>query len=116
MTNKKIIIALGFVLILGTFGNKIHTLNKKSEIDSVYLRDNDFLVKEIKEVVLKFPKKKAEKAVAVVSSHHLLAKDLIGETFSKIENNQIERVIIISPNHFRQIKETKCLGNQNHLS
>lgn len=41
--------------------------------------------------------------LATITSHHFLAKDLIAETFSGIDSKGIKTVIVISPDHFKEI-------------
>lgn len=100
---------MGVLLILVMGG--VLALFFENEVDKgkFYLQEDRMVFKDIGEVLTKHQKNKPEEAVAVISSHHLLAKDLIAETFSKIDDKQIEQVLIVSPDHFKQIKDTNCL-------
>lgn len=109
MKNRKTIVVLGCLLILFTFVGFKLTQKNNLDLPVAYLNENSFLKKELKEVFKKYQKIETKKVVATIISHHLLAKDLIAENFSKIEDKEIERVILVSPDHFKQIKKPECL-------
>jgi len=47
--------------------------------------------------------------LATITSHHFLARDLIAQTFLGINPTGIKSVIIVSPDHFKQITKTDVL-------
>lgn len=65
---------------------------------------------EYRESFEKFKNERKEKVLAAVTSHHFLAKDLIAQTFFGIDPINIKTVIIISPDHFQQIKKLGFLA------
>lgn len=109
MKNRKITAVLGCWLILVTFVGFRFTQKNKVDAPVVYLSENSFLKKELENVFKKYQKIETKKVVATIISHHLLAKDLIAENFSIIDDKEIERVILISPDHFKQITKPDCL-------
>lgn len=46
-----------------------------------------------------------ERILAATTSHHFLARDLIAQTFFGIDPSGIKTVIIVSPDHFKQITQ-----------
>lgn len=59
--------------------------------------------KEYNELFSKFDNTAKTHVLGVITSHHFLAKDLIAQTFSGIDPTEARTVIIISPDHFKQI-------------
>src|SRR5690606_15706343 len=52
----------------------------------------------------------------VITSHHLLAGELIAESLAGIDSREIETVIIISPDHFHRLAgkgETAATSGSN---
>lgn len=108
MKNKIKVLGLVLFFLGGVLCGVI--FNKKNNQAKVtYLNENIYYKKELVETFEKNKKNELEKMVAIVTSHHLLAKDLIAEAFSKIDNKKIERVIVVSPDHFKQIKNSNCM-------
>ncbi len=46
----------------------------------------------------------------VITSHHFLARDVIAQTLSNVDPKRIEKVIIIAPDHFQKLSNTKYLA------
>lgn len=109
MKKLKIILVV-WLLILGV--SLFWLKGKKNIIETPvkYLNEDIYFEKELSEVFKKYKKDEGDGVKAIITSHHLLAKDLIGKTFSKVGGKNIERVILISPDHFRQVKKTGCLA------
>jgi AmmeMemoRadiSam system protein B len=106
---EKVILIGGLVLLI--IGGRCLTLDKndkKTEI--VYLNENHYPKQELEET---FRKNESTIPVdgiqAMITSHHYLAKDLIAKTFSKVNKEKIKKVILVSPDHFKQIKNRQCL-------
>lgn len=53
------------------------------------------------------------RVTGITVPHHLLAKDLIAETFSLISQNKYDRIIIISPDHYYEGKTLFSIPDQN---
>lgn len=63
----------------------------------------------------KYKNTEKKKVIALTVSHHFLAKDLIAQSFASINHKNIKNIIIISPDHFNQLNNNKCMANTiNH--
>lgn len=78
--------------------------------NKAYLEENYCSKEELEESFDKNGVSKIDKIEAIITSHHFLARDLIAKGFSKIDGKKIERVIIISPDHFKQIEKKETLA------
>jgi AmmeMemoRadiSam system protein B len=108
---KTKISVLIILLIASIFlSNNIYT--QKSQINNLisptpieYLESYFKNRNEYDETFAKYENVTKINALAVITSHHFLAKDLIAQTFSGINPSSIQNVIIISPDHYNQINE-----------
>ena len=97
-------LTVGVALILGicfgywsfgkiVFGNKRFGNRNISETGRVAVNNSD-----------KFMKQKTLPVVSFITPHHLVGKKLIAEIFSEVaeknQKNKIDRIILVSPNHF----------------
>lgn len=108
---KKLKIILVFGLLILDAWVVIWLKNKKNivEIQTTYLNEDHYSKKETNEVFEKYNNNEEDGILAIITSHHFLAKDLIAQTFSKVSGENIEKVILVSPDHFKQIKKKDCL-------
>lgn len=60
---------------------------------------------EYEESFSKFKDMPKKHVLAATTSHHFLARDLIAQTFSGIDPTGIKTVIVVSPDHFKQITQ-----------
>jgi AmmeMemoRadiSam system protein B len=58
----------------------------------------------------------AEPVLAGVTSHHFLAKELIARFFAGVDATHVAYVVVVSPDHFNQIKDPNVLGVTSTLS
>ncbi len=79
--------------------------NKKID----YLDENHYSEEELVKTFDKNKINKVNKIQAVITSHHFLAKDLIAKTLAIVDEEKIEEIILVSPDHFKQIKKRQCL-------
>lgn len=63
--------------------------------------------KQYDESLAKYQDQEKFSSLAVVSSHHFLAKDDIAKLFSSIKTQDIETVIIVGPDHFNSLKDSE---------
>ncbi len=68
------------------------------EIRTIY-KDKNFFLTVIKQTEPSAGES-YQKVTGITVPHHLLAKDLIAETFQKISSNQYKTIILLSPDHF----------------
>ncbi len=68
------------------------------EIRTIY-KDKNFFLSVIKQTE-QTSWENYENVTGITVPHHLLAKDLIAQTFQKISSNQYKTVILLSPDHF----------------
>lgn len=110
MTLKKFILITVSVLLASSAG-LFYLLNspiQESPIINNYI-NNSFQTSEYASSFSKFQNTEKHSALALITSHHFLAKDLIAQTFANINSSQIKTIIIISPDHFNQIDDASCL-------
>jgi AmmeMemoRadiSam system protein B len=103
---KKRYLIIIVVMVLVEIVLVLIKLNIKKPINFI---DNSFDKKDYVEAFSKVENIKKSKVLAVITSHHFLAKDLIAKSFAGINSSKIKTIIIISPDHFRQINEADCL-------
>ncbi|QQG41713.1 MAG: AmmeMemoRadiSam system protein B [Candidatus Woesebacteria bacterium] len=90
-----------FVAILFNRTTVKNTKPQSEFLESYFINVNDY-----EDSFAKSKEVSKSKVLAAITSHHFLAKDLIAQTFSGIDPTQLKTVIIISPDHFKQITGT----------
>lgn len=109
MKKWKIILVLCLLVIDVGLLFWLKNIKEKTKISNVCLIELEYFPKDLDEKFDKYKEDGIDGVKSMITSHHFLARDLIAQTFSKIKGNKIEKVIIISPDHFKQIKDKKCL-------
>lgn len=109
--------ALGFLSLKSRFFIKnepiIESLNQKTEV---------FLTSPYKQLSLyekafaSVEKKEKKLVSAGITSHHFLAKNFIADFFQGIDKNNIQRVILISPDHFNYSINDQTLAHSSLLN
>jgi AmmeMemoRadiSam system protein B len=80
--------------------------DKKVEYLESYFKNLD----DYNESFTKFEKTNKLPINVVITSHHFLARDVIAQTLSSVDPKRIEKVIIIAPDHFQKLSNTKYLA------
>lgn len=112
MSRKLILIfiafaAIGYFVFLTIKEPKTPELtDKKVEYLESYFKNLD----DYNESFTKFAKTKKLPINIVITSHHFLARDVIAQTLSNVDPKIIEKVIVIAPDHFQKLSNTKYLA------
>jgi len=80
--------------------------DKKVEYLESYFKNLD----DYNESFTKFEKTNKLPINVVITSHHFLARDVIAQTLSNVDPKIIEKVIVIAPDHFQKLSNTKYLA------
>ena len=70
------------------------------EIRTIY-KDKNFFLSVIKQTE-SYTGESYQNVTGITVPHHLLAKDLLAETFQKISTNKYKTIILLSPDHFNR--------------
>ncbi|RLC33250.1 hypothetical protein DRH14_05210, partial [Candidatus Shapirobacteria bacterium] len=107
MIHKKTKTIIGFVflaILIITFfvfnssTEKTFPKNEKPFLTSFYNRKNDY-----EQSFEPFNNIAKKKVVAGITSHHFLAKDLIANFFSGIDQKGTKTIYIVGPDHFNRL-------------
>lgn len=108
MKNWKIVLVLGLLILDCGLWFWVDQYNR-TEVETEYLTAKHYLKSDFEEAFEKNKIGDTKGVSAMVTSHHFLAKDLIAKTLAITDKNKIRKIILISPDHFKQIENKKCL-------
>lgn len=100
-----------FALLFNHWTNRNPTVMvTSSPTPEVFLKSYFNNKDEYNDAFLKFAGTPKEQVLAAATSHHFLARDLIAQTFSGINAPRTRTIIIVSPDHFKQISQSGVLA------
>ena len=104
-----IIIVLIVLVLLGGYyfkspsiPNQLTTLTTPTPTP-IFFQSHYTDIKSYDESFAKLTSTPKKSTLALITSHHFLAKDLIAQTFDQIDPANIKTVILLSPDHFHQV-------------
>ncbi len=77
--------------------DKIKEIEKTNDVSLHQSANFEIIIEDINNI-----ESSDEKVYGFISPHHLLANSIINNIFAKTQDNKIEEIILLSPNHFQQ--------------